>query len=125
MIFENVQSCHNPDSPESAPHIHDRAYFRKWHGPWYGFEHADLNIGHITDRHKLVAYSNPAYGELYDMREDPDQIVNLWAKPDYAELRFRLMQGLLTEEMNRNHPCVARYPEDFGRPLPGEIRSPG
>ncbi len=36
-------------SPESFPHIADRDHFRAWHGPWYGFERADLCIGHTTE----------------------------------------------------------------------------
>lgn len=47
----HVHPCHQPDSPESAPHIHDLDYFRKWRGPWYGFEHADINVGHSTEAH--------------------------------------------------------------------------
>lgn len=73
---------------------------------------------YITDRWKLVAYANPDYGELYDLREDPNQIRNLWNDPGYAERRFRLLQGLLTEEMNRTPTAKADYPADFGKPLP-------
>jgi len=43
--------CHDPLSLESAPHIHDLDYFRNWHGPWFGFEHAAINIGHTTEAH--------------------------------------------------------------------------
>lgn len=67
---------------------------------------------YITDRYKLVAYSNPAWGELYDMEADPHQVRNLWNKAEHADLRFRLMQGLLTEEMNRNRPYHPVYPKD-------------
>jgi len=72
----------------------------------------------ITDRFKLVAYSNPEYGELYDMVEDPHQVRNLWSDPAFADLRFHMLQGLLTEEMNRNRPATADYPVDFGKPVP-------
>lgn len=67
---------------------------------------------YITDRYKLVAYSNPAWGELYDMENDPHQIQNLWSDPAHADLRFSLMQGLLAEEMNRNAPYHPVYPRD-------------
>lgn len=43
--------CHDPLSLESAPHIHDLEHFRQWHGPWYGFEHAAISIGHSTEGH--------------------------------------------------------------------------
>ncbi|MCH8512599.1 MAG: sulfatase-like hydrolase/transferase [Kiritimatiellae bacterium] len=67
---------------------------------------------YITDRYKLVAYANPDWGELYDMREDPHQVQNLWKNPAHADLRFRLLQALLTEEMNRNAPYRGDYPKD-------------
>lgn len=50
------------------------------------------------------------------MQADPHQVNNLWGDPEHADLRFRLLQGLLTEEMNRRHPACGSYPEDFGRP---------
>jgi uncharacterized sulfatase len=47
----HLSSCHDPLSRESAPFILHRDYFRRWHGPWYGFEWADLAIGHTVERH--------------------------------------------------------------------------
>ncbi len=47
----HLTPCHDPLSKESSPFIHNRAYFRNWHGPWYGFEHADIAIGHSTEKH--------------------------------------------------------------------------
>jgi uncharacterized sulfatase len=35
-------------SLESFPRSADRGFFRDWHGPWYGFERAELSIGHST-----------------------------------------------------------------------------
>ncbi len=47
----HLSSCHDPCSRESAPFIHNRDYYRAWHGPWYGFQRADLAIGHTTEKH--------------------------------------------------------------------------
>ena len=47
----HLSNCHDPASLESAPRIHDREYYRKWNGPWYGFSQATLNIGHSTEGH--------------------------------------------------------------------------
>ncbi|MHA1733225.1 MAG: sulfatase family protein [Promethearchaeota archaeon] len=47
----HLSSCHDEASPESPPHVHDLDYFEKFRGPWYGFEHADLSIGHTTENH--------------------------------------------------------------------------
>jgi len=47
----HLAPCHDPTSFESAPHIHNRGFFRNWRGPWYDFERADINIGHSTEKH--------------------------------------------------------------------------
>lgn len=47
----HLNSCHTPGSPEAHPRIHDRAFWRQWQGPWYGFEQATLSIGHSTEKH--------------------------------------------------------------------------
>lgn len=47
----HFRSCIAPDSFEAAPHIHDREFFRKWNGPYHGFEHCQLVIGHTTEPH--------------------------------------------------------------------------
>ena len=47
----HLTPCHDPSSPEAAPHIFNYEHFRKWHGPWYGFERADIGIGHSTEKH--------------------------------------------------------------------------
>ncbi len=64
---------------------------------------------YMTQRWKLVAYHNPAYGELYDMENDPHQVRNLWNAEDHRDLRFELMQGLLSHEMNKGRPFHPTY----------------
>ncbi|HCK10856.1 MAG: hypothetical protein CME21_16220 [Gemmatimonadetes bacterium] len=32
----------------------------------------------VTDRHRITCYIGEAYGELYDLEEDPNEFVNLW-----------------------------------------------
>jgi arylsulfatase A-like enzyme len=39
---------------EAAPRSRDWDYFRGWSGPWYGFEHARINVGHT---YRPYAYS--------------------------------------------------------------------
>ena len=41
----------DPDSIESAPRRNDTDYFRSWQGPWFGFEHAEINVGHTNEPH--------------------------------------------------------------------------
>ena len=44
-------SCTHPTSPEAVPFIHNTEFYRSWRGPFYGFQHADLHIGHTTEKH--------------------------------------------------------------------------
>ncbi len=53
----------------------------------------------IHDECKLVVYRHADYGELYDLREDPDQRVNLFDSPGAWELRDYLMQRLVRANM--------------------------
>jgi arylsulfatase A-like enzyme len=48
-----------------------------------------------TDRYKLTAYlDQPDVGELYDLQEDPGELVNRWDDPAYAGLRRDLAATL-------------------------------
>ena len=55
----------------------------------------------ITDRHKLVVYRHTEEGELYDLQDDPDQYRNLWADPEFGEIRGRLLHRLARFHMER------------------------
>ena len=39
---------------------------------------------------KLVYYLGNEDGELYDLRQDPGEHINLWGKPEYSEQQGRL-----------------------------------
>ena len=45
----------------------------------------------VTGRHRLSVFHGADWGELYDLREDPREIRNLWEDPAYRDVR----QGLL------------------------------
>ena len=47
------------------------------------------------ERHKLVYYPGQSYGELYDIKEDPLEINNLYTNPDYQDIRASMIQRLL------------------------------
>jgi uncharacterized sulfatase len=56
--------------------------------------------------YKLVVYRDAEYGELYNMREDPDQMRNLWSLPEYAETRARLIHRVARAHMETH----GKYP---------------
>jgi arylsulfatase len=57
-----------------------------------------------TRHHKLTAYQNQPYGELYDLAADPGEFVNRWDDPSLAGVKCDLLAGLvdlLTESQGR------------------------
>jgi arylsulfatase A-like enzyme len=57
-----------------------------------------------TRRYKLVAYLNPPghrevfEGQLFDMQQDPQELNNLWNRPDHREIQYDLMTRLAAWE---------------------------
>jgi arylsulfatase A-like enzyme len=49
----------------------------------------------ITPEHKLTYYHGYGFGELYDLRSDSGEVVNLWNAPSYAAERQSLMARIL------------------------------
>ena len=43
------------------------------------------------ERHKLVLYHGQRLGELYDLRDDPDECSNLWDDPARAAVKSDLL----------------------------------
>lgn len=57
---------------------------------------------YIDARYKLTMYFQQAYGELFDLRDDPDEVRNLW--DSVPDLRSRLMEDLLRAEIEKEEP---------------------
>ena len=61
-----------------------------------------------TKQYKLHRYLDAPFGELYDLRDDPGEIVNRYDDPAYASTRSELL-ALLDDVMNhdvRKEPTV-------------------
>ena len=50
----------------------------------------------VTERWKLTHYPNGDRGELYDLRDDPDEFVNRWGDAAVADVQ-REMEGRLLD----------------------------
>lgn len=50
----------------------------------------------ITERYRLSLYDGVPWGELYDLRNDPEELVNRWDEP-----ASRALRGALTDELAR------------------------
>jgi uncharacterized sulfatase len=55
----------------------------------------------IENRYKLILYHDRAYGELYDLHEDPNQSQNLYDDILYRDLRNTLIKRYISAEMER------------------------
>ncbi|MCY3779104.1 MAG: sulfatase-like hydrolase/transferase [Chloroflexi bacterium] len=59
---------------------------------------------YIDQRYKITLYYNRDYGEIYDLRDDPGEVNNLWID---AELRAQLTEAFLRAEMLKEEPLSA------------------
>jgi arylsulfatase len=50
---------------------------------------------YITDRYKLTIYPGEEFGELYDLKEDPDELRNRWDDGEYEEVKRELYREFL------------------------------
>jgi len=62
----------------------------------------------VTQRWRLTMYANAAWGELYDLGEDPHECRNLWDDAAHAAMRAELT-GELVRQMTR-HGETSPYP---------------
>jgi len=53
---------------------------------------------------KYIHYAGQPLGELYDLRNDPDELVNLWADAEYAHVRNEYRDRLLERIMHGYDP---------------------
>lgn len=63
-----------------------------------------------TARHRLSVYADAPWGELYDLREDPMELRNLWHDPGHAALRgelmFELSRTMIRHAETSPHPTA-------------------
>lgn len=62
-----------------------------------GMEKALLLRNLITDDWRITHYFGHSWGELYDLKNDPQESENLWDSPKHASIRAELTDRLLQE----------------------------
>lgn len=62
----------------------------------------------ITERYKLTHYHGHAFGELYDLAEDPGEVTNRWDDPAYVGVRNELL-GTLVDHAERLERRATRF----------------
>ena len=63
---------------------------------------------YVNKRYKLVIYMNQTYGELFDLEQDPTELVNLWDHPEAKELKMELMLKMLHAEQMKEPEFMPR-----------------
>jgi len=54
----------------------------------------------VTEQYKLTVYeSEPDFGDIYDRKNDPHELTNLWYDEGFKEKRFELVNKLLNESL--------------------------
>ena len=61
---------------------------------------------------KLVHFVGEDYGQLFDMRADPDEVNNLWDDPDQQE-RKQEMLNVLRDWLIRSHHHTAAWGSEW------------
>jgi uncharacterized sulfatase len=56
---------------------------------------------YVNERYKLTVYMNRPYGEMFDLREDPGELRNLWDKPECGALKSELFLKMIHADMKK------------------------
>lgn len=60
----------------------------------------------VTRDWKLVEYPGESFGELYHLREDPGEEVNLYFKPEYLGQKYEMLKEILCRQERAERDCV-------------------
>jgi arylsulfatase A-like enzyme len=61
-----------------------------------------------TREEKIVVYHGTDQGELYDLKNDPDEFENLWSAPEHTEHKLRLMKACFDASVFTMDPSPPR-----------------
>jgi arylsulfatase A-like enzyme len=53
----------------------------------------------VTEQYRLTLYHGNDWGEMYDLIDDPDEIINLWDDPAHKETRSNMLETLARRQM--------------------------
>jgi len=90
-------------------------YYHYYEYPF--FEHVRPHYGIVTDRYKLVHFYRDAnYWELFDLEKDPNELLSVFGRPEYAGIKADLLQQLHDLEIQLKVP-----PKDPPQALGGQL----
>lgn len=56
---------------------------------------------YVDERYKITVYYNQTYGEIFDLKEDPGELRNLWDEPGYEGLKSELLLKYAWAELGK------------------------
>lgn len=56
---------------------------------------------YVDERYKITVYYNQTYGEIFDLREDPNEQNNLWDDPNAKQLKMDLFMKYIWAELGK------------------------
>lgn len=62
----------------------------------------------VTDRYKLTVYRGQPWGELFDLRDDPNELQNRYDDPGFTEVLALMYQKLVQADLQREPAPEAR-----------------
>lgn len=72
-------------------------------------ERNKINLrAYVDERYKLVVYYNDMYGELYDLKNDPREVKNLWNDRNSADLKNKLIMKYIFAELQKESLFMPR-----------------
>ena len=66
---------------------------------------------YIDRRYKMTVYRDRAYGEMFDLEADPNELENLWDDPAQTALKLNLLHKFENAEMRREPMPLPRIAE--------------
>lgn len=63
---------------------------------------------YIDDRYKLTVYYNQGYGELFDLQEDPNELMNRWDDLEYYDIKMELLLKYISAELGKEQLAMPR-----------------
>jgi len=83
---------------EADPHFHKDHIYSEYYFAMRGVHDKYISI-YFDGRYKIAVHHNDEIGELYDLKEDPNEFKNLWSRPECQMLKLDLMKKCFDSTM--------------------------
>jgi arylsulfatase A-like enzyme len=99
-----------------AKEVRDSIYYHYYH---HGAHNVPRHDGVRTERYKLIHFYTDDKYELYDLKQDPNEVKNLYNNPEYTEIREKMQLELNSQRSNYEVPQ-----DTFQAPFAYQARKP-